>query len=51
MKAEARLKKIAEIIEHVDDRCMASDGPVARTEDIITGNEIRNIYKLATQDS
>jgi hypothetical protein len=44
-----RLYEIAEIIEAVDQRCMAADGAVAFTRDEITTAEIRRIYELATQ--
>lgn len=41
-----RLKKIKEIIEIVDNRCMAADGPVTPTKDEITDKELKEIYKL-----
>lgn len=44
-----RLKRIAEIIEGVDHRCMAADGPVTPTLDEMTQKEISEIYKLASQ--
>lgn len=44
-----RLELIAQILEDVDQRCMAVDGPVTATRDEITGNELRKIYQLATQ--
>ncbi len=44
-----RLKRIAEIIELVDRRCMAADGPVLATKDEITAEEIIEIYKLASR--
>ena len=43
-----RLKRIAEIIEDVDQRCMAADGPVTPTLQEMTQDEISEIYKLAT---
>ena len=42
-----RLKKIAEIIECVDDRAMHVDGPVTPTRQEITDEEYREIYRLA----
>jgi len=42
-----RLARIAEIIENVDRRCEVADGPVARTRDEITGDELKRIYRLA----
>ena len=50
MKAEDRLNKIAEIIETVDNRCMASDGPVTPTLREMTKDEIREIYQLAINE-
>lgn len=47
VKYKDRLDKIAEIIEDVDDRCLAVDGPVTPTKDEITADEIRKIYALA----
>lgn len=47
MTPEKRLKQIAEIIESVDDRCLAADGPVTPTHREIRLNEIQKIYKLA----
>ena len=44
---EMRLKAIAEILEVVDNRCMAVDGPVSKTKDEITDNEFRRIYLLS----
>lgn len=43
-----RLKRIASIIEGIEQRCAAVDGPVSRTADEITAIELRQIYKLAT---
>lgn len=48
--AKDRLKRIAEIIEIVDDRCTAADGPVTKTQLEITTEEFREIYKLASQE-
>jgi len=42
-----RLDKIRDIIEDVDNRCMAVDGPVTPTEREITAAELKRIYKLA----
>lgn len=48
MTEEQRLKAIAEIIEGVDLRCMAADGPVAHhTQGEMTDAEMLRIYKLA----
>ena len=44
---ESRLAEIAEIIERVDNRCMAVDGPVPSTLQEMTQEEISKIYKLA----
>lgn len=43
-----RLLCIAEILERVDGRCMAADGPVTQTKEEIEGAELREIYLLAT---
>lgn len=43
----ARLQAIAEIIENVDHRAMAADGPVTPTKDEITADELRQIYNIA----
>jgi len=45
---EARLVRIAEIIEHVDNRCMVADGPVPPTLQEMTQPEMSEIYALAT---
>lgn len=42
-----RLDGIAEIIENVDDRCMAHDGPVGDTREEMTREEMREIYRSA----
>ena len=44
-----KLNKIREIIETVENRCMAADGPVGPTNQEITDQEIRQIYRLTTQ--
>lgn len=48
MNPEERLKRIAEIIEAVDRRCMAADGPVTPTLSEMQQEEISEIYELAT---
>jgi len=45
-----RLEEIAQIIERVDQRCTAADGPVAQTKDEITAAEIKRIYELAAKN-
>jgi hypothetical protein len=47
----SRLARIAEIIEAVDARCMACDGPVTATLDEMTQAEISEVYKLARGDA
>ena len=47
MRPELRLAKIADIIEKVDLRCMAADGPVTPTLKEMTQEEISKIYELA----
>lgn len=42
-----RLKRIAGVIETVDQRCLAVDGPVPKTRELITDDELREIYRLA----
>lgn len=42
-----RLSRIARIIEQVDVRCMAADGPVTPTLQEMTQAEISEIYELA----
>lgn len=42
-----RLARIKAIIETVDNRCMAADGPVTPTLEEITVDEMRAIYALA----
>lgn len=41
------LREIREIIEAVDNRCMAADGPVNQTLREMTPWEIKKIYQLA----
>lgn len=43
----ARLRRIARIIEAVDGRCMAADGPVTPTLQEMNQGEISEIYALA----
>ena len=45
--AGARLTEIARIIEYVDNRCLAADGPVTKTRHEMTDDEMRAIYALA----
>lgn len=49
--AIARLAKIASIIEGVDNRCMAADGPVTPTLKEMTQAEMSAIYALAKNDA
>lgn len=42
-----RLRRIAQIIEDVDNRCLAADGPVTPTLQEMTVDEMREIYGLA----
>lgn len=42
-----RLKLIVAIIETVENRCMAVDGPVSGTLSEMTDEEMRKIYRLA----
>lgn len=42
-----RLTRIASIIERVDERCMAVDGPVTPTLQEMTQEEISAVYALA----
>ena len=44
-----RLDRIAEIIENVDHRCQAADGPVTHTLDEMTQKEISEIYLHAKE--
>lgn len=48
VRPEKQLARIAEIIEAVDDRCMAADGPVTPTLQEMTQAEISEIYRLAS---
>jgi len=51
MTNEKRLKRIAEIIEAVDNRCMAVDGSVTPTLKEMTQKEISEIYALASHQT
>lgn len=42
-----RLKEIHGIIDVVEQRCLAADGPVTKTHNEITDEELREIYKLS----
>lgn len=46
-RALRALRRIAEIIESVDQRCMAVDGPVTPTLREMTQDELSEIYRLA----
>lgn len=50
MPGYKRLARIAAIIEQVDVRCMAADGPVTPTLKEMTQAEISEIYGLASAD-
>ena len=45
-----RLNRITRIIEQVDNRCMAVDGPVSSTLEEMTQEEISEIYRLSKGD-
>jgi len=47
IKPRRRLARVADIIERVDLRCAAADGPVTATLDEMTQDEISRIYALA----
>ena len=44
-----RMREIAAIIENVDRRCEAVDGPVTQTNHEITNRELKRIYDLANE--
>lgn len=46
-RLQKRLDRIRAIIEAVDDRCLAADGPVTPTLREMTVDEIRAIYALS----
>jgi hypothetical protein len=43
----ARLSSIKEIIDGIENRCLAADGPVTNTRHEMTDEELRRIYRLA----
>lgn len=45
---QGRLAEIAAILERVENRCQAVDGPVSRPKEEITVQEYRRIYLLAS---
>ena len=42
-----KLREIHGIIDVVEQRCLAADGPVTKTHDEITDEELRRNYKLS----
>ncbi len=44
---QKKLQKIVDIIENVEARAMAVDGPVGKTRDEITDQDLQAIYNLA----
>jgi hypothetical protein len=44
---EARMRSIRGIIDAVENRCMAADGPVTNTRHEMTDEELQRIYRLA----
>lgn len=48
MRAAKALDGIAKIIETVENRCMAVDGPVTNTRLEMTDRELRQIWLLAS---
>jgi len=46
-RPQERLDSIVQIIEGVETRCMAVDGPVTATLQEMTERELREIYALA----
>jgi hypothetical protein len=50
LTSSKRLQQIAQIMEQVDNRCLACDGPVSKFQDEVTDRELRQIYVLATSD-
>lgn len=49
MKAKERLNAIRQIIESVDERCLAADGPVTPTLQEMTQEELSLIFRLANR--
>lgn len=45
---QSRLDAIKAIIDSVENRCMAADGPVTKTRHEMTDEELRRIYRLAS---
>lgn len=45
----AACQRVVKIIEAVEDRCMAVDGPVTKTSYEITDDELCAIYKAAKE--
>jgi hypothetical protein len=45
--SKARLASIKEIIDTIENRCMAADGPVTNTRNEMTDEELQRIYRLA----
>jgi hypothetical protein len=45
--AHERLRQIKGIIDAVENRCMAADGPVTNTRYEMSDDELRRIYRLA----
>jgi imidazolonepropionase-like amidohydrolase len=46
-KARTKVQIITDVIEMVDNRCLAYDGPVGDTREEMTAAEMRRIYKAA----
>lgn len=44
---QSRYEAILTVIDNVETRCMAVDGPVSKTADEITDEELRTIFVLA----
>jgi len=47
LTSDQRLARIAEIIETVDNRCLAYDGAVGLTLEEMRKDEIREIYQMS----
>ena len=47
MTPSQRCAAIVDLIEAIENRCMAADGPVSLTTEEITERELRRIYRLA----
>lgn len=48
-RSRAECWRILDVIERVENRCMAVDGPVTPTNQEITNDELILIYKAAKQ--